>query len=188
MRILRMLLTCASVVTPLCYGADRAALKAADWSARDLEIALAGAKASWGVEIDGPVRIEFANLNNCQRLHHTPEIATIHVAETITTMRAEDDSEPPMVSKSYAYMIQVNASCKWNAASLLNVVTHEVGHVLLGAGYHSQNKRSIMFAIVDGDQKILPDDLARIIRVSKPTPEVSAAVPSGASGELVVSQ
>ncbi len=124
-----------------------------------LNEALTRAAAAWGVRVEFPIRIEMSDLNPCNRLHNTPVVATIHVAETKTTMRAEDDSAPPVVSVGYAYAIQVNSSCKWDEGKLQAVVTHELGHVLLGAAYHSKDRHSLMFEIVDGAQALQAEDL-----------------------------
>jgi len=48
------------------------------------------------------------------------------------------------------------------AVNFRNTIVHETIHVLLYGGRHSKNKKSLMYHIISGDQKLLPADVFRL--------------------------
>lgn len=59
--------------------------------------------------------------------------------------------------------ITLNAICKWDESTVMSVLVHEVGHLILGIG-HSLDKESIMYFRVwgDGRQIITEEDWGRL--------------------------
>jgi hypothetical protein len=100
-------------------------------------------------------------LNPCRA--DADQSAITHVQTTTTTTTTSGNAAPPVVSTFYTYAIRVNSNCKWSHGWLDKVVAHEYGHVLIGAEYHSKDKRSIMYWIVkDRGQLITNEDRARV--------------------------
>lgn len=86
----------------------------------DLDKALDNAEVAWGLRSDS-AGIRMERLNDCSRGHM--------VAWTDLATRK----------------IMINSACKWDGAYLQEIVTHEVGHLLIGQG-HSLNRHSVMFS------------------------------------------
>lgn len=149
-------------MTRFAIGLLATTLSAAQPSADDLATALANAKAAWGVTVAEPIHIMLAPLNSCDRHGKTPEIANIRVVEKVTTV-AFDDGSKPVTSTAYEYDILINSACRWESLNLQNTVSHEMGHVLLGAKYHSADRHSIMFPIVGGKQRITQADRLLVV-------------------------
>jgi hypothetical protein len=128
-------------------------------SAAELEAALSSARAEWHVDLPPNILVEADLLNSCD-LKTIPQIAKMEDRWTETSV-VYDGAEEPTVQKTHIYVIKVNSGCDWSnrSLSLRNAVIHEVGHILLGYQYHSQNKRSIMYYVVRASgQQILPED------------------------------
>jgi hypothetical protein len=128
-------------------------------SAAELEAALSSAKAEWHADLPPNILVEADWLNNCD-LRNVPQIAAMEDRWTQTTV-VYDGADEPTVERAHVYVIKINSGCDWSnrSLSLRNTVIHEVGHILLGYQYHSQNKRSIMYYVVRaGGQQILTED------------------------------
>ncbi len=126
-------------------------------SAVDIAMALQHAKQAWGVESPWPIEMRLEPINACDsRTRH--DVATTQVTERWSQIIDEHGVPAGERSYSYTVLILLNSSCNWSKLDLNAVLEHEYGHVLLGAGYHSKDRRSIMFEIVGGKQEIMPAD------------------------------
>ncbi len=144
-------------LTALILLAPLLALAAAPTDS-DLAEYLAGAVATWGVDAAGPVRFVLDPMNPCD-LHTRPQVATMQWLDVQTTLTFDD--APAVLTHRLTYVIHINSNCPWTPAWLRQVVLHEYGHVLLGGDWHSRNKSSIMFYVVEqkpGKQTITPED------------------------------
>lgn len=84
----------------------------------DLNLALAKAEAAWGTKSDVS-GIRFVRLDDCG-----------------------DGSGKAGWTDMVTREIQINSACKWDAGYLQIIVTHEVGHLLIGQG-HPPNTRHL---------------------------------------------
>jgi Matrixin len=126
----------------------------------DLDTALKSAERTWGYSVAEKIHVDMEPLNPCRATDHA---AIVNVQTTTTTTTTGEPAAPPVVSTVYAYTIHVNSNCKWSQAWLDNVMAHEYGHVLIGAEYHSKDKRSIMYWIVkDRGQFVTTEDRAKV--------------------------
>lgn len=123
-------------------------------SQQQLEGALYQASAGWNMESPFPIQLRVEPLNACVGKVH--DVATTQVTDSWSTLTT--GSADPVTTHSYTVLILVNASCDWSRLDLVAVMTHEYGHVLLGAAYHSRDKRSIMYPVVGGKQTITARD------------------------------
>jgi hypothetical protein len=137
------------------FAAVAAAAAAPDYAAE-----LEAARVAWGVGVQWPVAIERGDLGGCNRLGANPSLAIIRVEEIKSWMRFE--GAPAVESVSYKYRIVLNEACAFSPKLLQNTITHEYGHMLLGAAYHSGDKKSIMYPVVkDGrGQQVTQADYA----------------------------
>ena len=125
-------------------------------SQSSMESALEQARQAWNYDSPFPIVIREEPLNSCSgRSPH--DVANTQVTDTWSTLTME--GEEPVTTHAYTIVILINSSCDWSKLNLVAVMTHEYGHVLLGAAYHSRDKRSIMYPIVGGLQQIMPADM-----------------------------
>lgn len=121
----------------------------------ELSDALTAAETAWGVS----ATVEFREPLNACVLRDNPIVATTQDMDTVTTVRF-DDSEP-VESHQVTHVIRINSNCDWGNLNIKQVVLHEIGHLVVGP-HHSADKKSIMFWLVRGDQKIMPEDRAMV--------------------------
>ena len=96
-----------------------------------LDAALAAAESAWGVQT--AARLEWRRLNGCNKPTDTAALTT-----------------------AGEHVILVNSACALDAAKLLIVVEHELGHYL-GLG-HSDDPASIMYWQLGMDRTITAED------------------------------
>jgi predicted Zn-dependent protease len=126
-----------------------------------MQSALDFARRAWGVDAGEAISLTLEPLAVCTASDRH-EIALTQVTDITTTM-VFDDGSPSTVTHRFTYIIRINANCDWSKLHLIAAMTHEMGHVLLGAAYHSRDKRSIMYPEVrDRGQSIMPADRARL--------------------------
>lgn len=130
----------------------------------DLSSALTEARIAWGVQSNETIQFRLDPLNPCT-LKDNPIIAQTQSLDTVTTMTF-DDGTAPEVSHNLVWVIRINSNCDWSKLNLRNTITHELGHILISPNFHSANRRSIMYWIVSGDQKITPEDRAAVKRAA----------------------
>lgn len=130
----------------------------------EIAAALASAKQEWRAELPDAVEFRLEPLNPCN-LRDYPRIAQTQPLDTITTLTFDDGAEPS-VSHRVLWIIRLNSNCDWSRLNLRKTVIHEIGHILIGAAYHSKNRRSVMYWVVAGNQEILAEDRAMMV-VSK---------------------
>lgn len=123
----------------------------------ELGAALAHANAAWGVESPWPVEMRVEDIGTCSgRTAH--DVAITQVTERWSQILDGDGKPAGDRSYSYTVIIRFNSECDWSVLNLDAVMEHEAGHVLIGAAYHSKDKRSIMYPLVGGLQGITADD------------------------------
>jgi hypothetical protein len=137
---------------------------------RDLDSSLEAARTAWAVEVTSPIEVRLDPLNACVIYGGgvPPRTAIIEVHDFHEFLIFDDGSRAD-AGTTYRYVIKVNSNCNWSDPSLSLQLTmlHELGHILIGAAYHSANPKSLMYPVVKPGQQILPDDLARIERTQK---------------------
>lgn len=116
--------------------------------------------ALWGFQVTEPIEFRWEPLNACN-LRETPTVALTQVIDTQTTMHF-DDGTSVVTEHAYSYLIRLNSNCDWSKIPMDHVIAHEYGHILLGADYHSANKHSIMYPVVNATQDVMPSDLAAL--------------------------
>lgn len=122
----------------------------------DLANALAAAKLAWGMDV--PVEIRMDNLNPCPLSPYVANrVSDLETTTTETTTTFEGSAQP-VVTRANAYLIQLNSACDWSKLDLAAFVLHEYGHALIGGGWHSKDRHSIMYYIVSGAQAITRQD------------------------------
>jgi hypothetical protein len=126
----------------------------------ELDAALANARAQWNAEGSEFIEFRLDPLNSCN-LNEVHDIALTQSFDTVTTLSFDD--APPEVSHKLVWVIRINSNCDWSRLNLKNTVTHELGHILISPMYHSKNKKSVMFPLVQGAQSILPEDRALMV-------------------------
>ena len=124
---------------------------------RDLQIAFAQAQDAWGITISAPVSLELVPLNRCPisaNITRTPRVAE---EQQFDIHAASDGREVPV---THTWVIRINSLCNWSSLDLSAIMQHEVGHILIGADYHSKNKHSVMYSVVKRGRKqiIQPED------------------------------
>lgn len=126
------------------------------------EPSLARALALWRVEpgtLD--IKLRWEALSPC-RINREDETATTQLLTSITTTVFDsEDGEPPAKAQteSYQWVIRLNLNCNWERIDLDGILTHEVGHILLGTRGHSKDPHSIMFkAVIWGAQQVITDE------------------------------
>lgn len=144
-------LALAALALPLYAGLNPA----------DFPAYIEAARIAWGVDVTDPVVIRVDALNPC-KLSEKPHIAELQWIDTITTMTFDDPDVKPEVSHQMTYVIRINGNCNWDKLNIAQTILHEYGHIVISPEYHSQDKHSIMFFAVSGDQKITAADRAAI--------------------------
>lgn len=139
-------------------------LFAAQPTPADLDAALKDAQQIWGYTITDPIRIVFELYMIDGREAACPAIgnrdmAITEVKDVETRMTSDEDGSIVSASHTYSYIIKLNPKCDWSKIALFPVMMHEVGHLIIGAKYHSSDPRSIMYRLVSGKgQSIMPAD------------------------------
>ena len=134
------------------------ALDSSPASMARLESLLTEARIAWGVDVAEPITFRVEPLNSCNLLTK-PDVALIEVHwvdETITF-----EGAPPVTTRSYTYIIRMNARCDWSRLPMLEVVEHEYGHILTGLG-HSKDRHSVMYPIPAAGAMITEADRDRV--------------------------
>lgn len=125
----------------------------------ELQSALANARTLWGMEGAEFIEFRLDPLNSCDA-NQVHEIAITQSFDTVTTLSFDDAA--PEVSHKLVWIIRLNSNCDWSKLNLQNTITHELGHIIISPMYHSKNKKSVMYPIVQGAQSILPEDRALV--------------------------
>lgn len=143
---------------------------AAAWSAptpADMRVAFEQAQFAWGTAVSYPVEFRSEPIGPCVigRVNRAdPEgsgtpVITTQVTDTQTSL-SFDEGETTTVAHELAVIVRANSNCDWGRLDLAGLMIHEVGHMLIGTGYHSADRRSIMYPVVvmGGKQIIQPED------------------------------
>ncbi len=132
----------------------------------EMREALRYAEGQWGLRVTSKIALDAVPLNDCNPARHD-SYAITSVTWSQTVLKDENGavtstSEP--AADSYRYTIRINSACRWNPSLLGAVMTHELGHILIGAEYHSADSRSAMYWITRGHgQRVMPEDLSRVV-------------------------
>jgi hypothetical protein len=121
----------------------------------------------WGVDLGDKVEFHYSKYMVGCKLNRRDNYAITTVRWSQSVLKDDDGkiiagSEQPIV---YTYSIELNPSCDWNQRLLEQVMTHEYGHILIGAQYHSGNKHSIMYPYIpfgDYSQRVTDSDRAQL--------------------------
>lgn len=124
-----------------------------------IQVNLNAARAAWNVDESMHIIARTEPLNSCV-LRDIPHIAEMQWQDVQTYISIGDGSTA--VSHQLTYVIRLNSNCDWSRVSLSQTILHEVGHVVIGADWHSSDRHSIMYYIVGGRQSITDADRAMI--------------------------
>ncbi|HKD06548.1 MAG TPA: hypothetical protein VKB79_11665 [Bryobacteraceae bacterium] len=153
------------VLLPLASGLLPAAETAAP-TATEMREALRYAEGQWGVRVTSEIALDLVSLNSCDRARHDNYAITL-VTWSETVLKDENGgvvSVSPPTDDSYRYTIRINSQCKWNPTLLGAVMRHELGHILIGAEYHSADPGSAMYWITkEHGQRVTDEDRARVV-------------------------
>jgi predicted Zn-dependent protease len=129
-------------------------------SASEIQSALNAARIAWGTEAPAPIQLSVEALNDCRVTRGADAVmATTQIFTEVTTETDLETGQSHQTSRPAYYKIRVNSNCNWKSLSLQNILTHEYGHVLLGVDYHSTDKKSIMYPIVNlGPKSVTGED------------------------------
>lgn len=137
-----------------------ATLQAAAPTPEAMAHALAVAEDDWGYHVTEPIHLHAEALNACVLNRDDAAIITVL---TKTSALIADDGTRTELPTTYEYVIRINSNCQWSQRFLNQVMSHEYGHVLRGAGYHSKDKKSIMYKItMPSGQSVMQADRAGV--------------------------
>lgn len=151
----------AFTLLTLTAASSAAAVRAATITPGLAKRALEQALIAWREDPNMPVDLRLENIGSC-RINGEDNTATTQAIDTVTKIRyeSEDPAEAPVIvtNHAYSYIIRVNTSCDWGRIDIWKIMVHEVGHLILGGEYHSQDRHSIMFKVVyAGEGQIITD-------------------------------
>lgn len=131
--------------------------RAAAPSDDELQALLRNAEDAWGHEADGPVSISAVPMNSCVMSigRVTPDVSIMEWSDVLLDGKSTGKS----------YSIRINSNCDWSKLPLATAVLHEYGHVVLGPGYHSRDRKSVMYPVIKArsGQDILAMDRKRLV-------------------------
>lgn len=134
-------------------------MRAAAPSDDELHVLLRNAENAWGHEADGPVSISSVPMNSCVMSvgRVTPDVSIMEWSDVLMDGKSTGKS----------YSIRINSNCNWSKLPLAIAVLHEYGHVVLGPGYHSRDRKSVMFPNINARnvQGILAMDRKRLVLI-----------------------
>jgi hypothetical protein len=132
----------------------------------EMREALRYAEGQWGLRVTSGIALDAVPLNDCNKGRHD-NYAITSVTWSQTVLKDENGAVIGMsapADDSYRYSIQINSACRWNPQLLGAVMTHELGHILIGAEYHSTDPRSAMYwTTKERGQKVMDDDRSRVV-------------------------
>jgi hypothetical protein len=130
---------------------------------------LAAARIAWGIGDNESIELVMdptLNGGGCTMSMAQTEFAFVDANwSTVRTTMTFEDGEPAVVTDAttWRYTIRVNANCRWDPATYAAVILHECGHIMIGAKYHSKDKRSIMYPVIGLGQTITAADRAALV-------------------------
>lgn len=152
--------TVLSMLFCLCLHAAAAPDPAA------LADALSSAAILWGITVTDPIEFRVESLGACYLGPGSlAQIATTETLDSVTTLRF--DEGPPVLSHQFRFIIRLNSGCDWSRLHLQETVMHEYGHILIGGGWHSRDRRSVMYPVVMGGQQITAGDRRMVDKMAK---------------------
>jgi hypothetical protein len=123
-----------------------------------LEAALTAAEAEWGYTVTEPIEFRVEALNSCRLTREPLDVATTQVVD-IQSRMTFDGVPAGETTHAYTYVIKLNANCDWAKLPVQQIITHELGHVIMGAA-HSTDRKSVMYPVSKPHQVVTPADRA----------------------------